>query len=307
MKNLFLRTSLLTLFLALAGSSVSFGQYATGRLYITLYRQNYSYDDSIRYSLNQDGSVIREGSLSGYDYLRIDSVPEGTYTVNIYVHDTLNVQYPGIVIRRGETTSIDALTTNQEFQESKFDTVQEYMNETDIFGMYGPGKLPPDTSSLFKDTWKLGITEGIFWDVSRYYAPGFTLGTNAAWTRFDKNSGLDSVIHKHERYFALNLSAAFMNRFTFYDARTIDNMGVTLDLGLEYNYPLLFRHVEVDGNQKLIERKIHQFNDLSVVARLGYPPVMFTVEYRVLDYLKGPFPQVPPLRIGLTFVIPNGD
>jgi hypothetical protein len=293
--------------LVLAGTTFSFGQYATGRLYITLYRQNYSYDDSIRYALSQDGSVIRQGSLSGYDYLRIDSVPEGTYTVSIYVRDTLNVQYPGVVVRRGETTSIDALTTNQEFQESKWDTVQEYMNETNIFGMYGPKKQITDTASPFKDTWMFGLSEAIFWDISRYYAPGFTLGTNAAWTRFDKNGSLDSVIHSHERYFALNLSAAFMNRFTFYDARTVDNMGITLDLGIEYNYPLMFRHAEVDGNQKLIERKIHRLNDLSVIARFGYTPVMLVVEYRILDYLKSPYPQVPPLRIGFTLVIPNGD
>jgi hypothetical protein len=73
-----------------------------------------------------------------------------------------------------------------------------------------------------------------------------------------------------------------------------------------YDFPFLFRHVQADGaSSKEIHHWIHQYTDVNAVVRLGYSYCTLQAEYRLLDFIQGRYPEIPPLRVGLALIIPN--
>ena len=93
----------------------------------------------------------------------------------------------------------------------------------------------------------------------------------------------------------------FINRLTFYDNEDYNNNGLFIDLGINYNLPIFFRHSTQDGNFKTIENKIHKFNDFQGVFRVGYKAMALSLNYRFLDLSKNGYPSPPKFEFGISF------
>ena len=278
----------------------------TGKLAITLYPMNFGKTDSIALELiGKDGKTEYKTSFGESDYILTAPIKTGEYELVIMVNGKLNASYSGIKIDSGMTNNIDVTATDQRMSDSKEDSVTNGKLEAALFMLYGPKLEETDSAHPLNDTYKFGFVQMNYFTNLRYYSPGIGYGFNLALTRFNKGMGIDSIAYKHERYFALNFSFAFMNRFTFFDNSKVDRSGTFLDIGATYELPVLFREVQSDGNNKLVHRGIHQYTDVNAIVRLGYEHVSLTAEYRVLDFILGNYPEIPPLTLGLSILIPN--
>ena len=107
---------------------------------------------------------------------------------------------------------------------------------------------------------------------------------------------------KYERYSYLAWLGYLGFRFTSHDYKKKRLKGLFFDLGVNYNFPLYFKHVVgYEGNEKKVRGKIHRFTDFRGFARIGWHPVQLSFEYRYVDFVKGDYPQVPRYFVGLSF------
>ena len=79
--------------------------------------------------------------------------------------------------------------------------------------------------------------------------------------------------------------------------------GLFIDLSAFYNLPIRFRYVAVDGNTTITDKSIHQFTDFSGFMRIGINNwLSFTGEYRLSNFLKSNYPEMPRLQLGIDFM-----
>jgi hypothetical protein len=73
-----------------------------------------------------------------------------------------------------------------------------------------------------------------------------------------------------------------------------------------YNFPLSFKEItRVTEKTTQIARHIHRYNDFSAIVRLGYKNIGLQAEYNITNFLLMKYTEIPTLRVGLVFFIPN--
>lgn len=79
-----------------------------------------------------------------------------------------------------------------------------------------------------------------------------------------------------------------------------ERLKALLDVGVKYNLPLIFRHTaRYDGFRKTSRGGLHQFTDARLYVNLGWEYAGVFVEYRLFNFLKGNYPEVPKISFGL--------
>jgi len=153
-------------------------------------------------------------------------------------------------------------------------------------------------------SYNLGVNYNLA-EYGKHFSFWFLYGAEYAYTAFNNDTTLfpPSPV-KHERYSNLNLNIGFFNRVSFFETyqNSVTESWV-FDLGVSYNFPLVFRHMYNVDDRKFVTKRLHQFKNFSAFSRLSYRYIAITGEYRIFDYVKGDFPEAPKLRLGVSFLI----
>ncbi|MDX2361490.1 MAG: hypothetical protein QNK23_11840 [Crocinitomicaceae bacterium] len=249
------------------------------------------------YDINYQGTTIE--------------LPIGSYTIEIYLEeDYLAQTLRNIEIHLGEITDVTLsgitiyhYTEPVETQNSI--TQKRWVQFWDLNLATGNDFI--NRNPNFNSHYNIGYTFNSLYILSRNFSVGPIVGTNLNFTHFNKSGYIEtSYEHKTERYMYWNLNAGFVFRIAVFNQYENDGwLGGVLDLGMKYNLPLLFKHVQnINGKTKVTTRGIHEYTDLSAFVRLGYSPITLTCEYRLTDFLQSPYHEQPRIKLGLSFLIP---
>ncbi|MFZ9847381.1 MAG: hypothetical protein ACO3EE_04450 [Flavobacteriales bacterium] len=78
-----------------------------------------------------------------------------------------------------------------------------------------------------------------------------------------------------------------------------------IDLGAAYQLPFAGNYSYKNEDQKTIISNLHQYTDFSAFTRIGYKNLAFYAKYRLLDYLKAGYPELPKLQVGVSILLEN--
>lgn len=265
---------------------------------------NRNFDKEYRVQVERNDSLCFEDVFQ--DSISIRNLKAGNYVVYISQNDEHYITFHYVDVKDEEATWLflpeESYREDIEFSIEDMDFLSFHLDL-----LYGPKSLSEQPFS--NQSFELRASESVLFPISRNFLIGIQNGLDFRWSQFDKDTNaLGMPPLRREHYFGVNYLIGTHLRFFHYKLQDIAR-GPLFDIGVNYALPIAFRHVYLDGNQKIITRKIHQWNDLSVYARLGYAPIAVIAEYRLFDTVRGPFSEMPKFRIGISMVIsgPNYD
>lgn len=281
---------LLTTFSILAFSS--FGQF--GELEINNY-----YDDCdylVGELFNKDSSFYLNCEIENYTVLK-DSIPVGTFTLNIFCNEELKQSFYQIEIIENELTVVDLEDTYSYISDDNSQPIVDIL----VVGLYTPSALTG--SPHIKQSFELKYCAIPNFGISNWFDIGMNFGFDYRYIQFNKDSSftqLDGI--KNERYSNINFIVGPNFRIGKHDDFLYTS--VVVNFGAYYNLPVFNRYAFNIGNTKLSEKRIHNFQDLSFYLRLGYQLVSFHGEYRPFTILKNGYPDQPKFKLGIALQIP---
>jgi len=132
---------------------------------------------------------------------------------------------------------------------------------------------------------------------------GIKGGTSFSYADFKNDTSFTALTNvKRERYFSWDVLIEPTMRFSTNNRRDYNTKGLFLEFGARYHLPLLFRHVYVANDKKYTTSRLHQFNNVSGLVRVGYANFALMAQYRFFDFVKGIYPELPRLNVGISFV-----
>lgn len=274
----------------------------TGKLEIILcFSEYYDFKVDDKYILYSGDSLVSEDFLGEESMIEIDSLKPGVYNIELYINDTLFLRRYNIVCKQDSVSQYTIDVENPYFK-SKYDTISDLEIYSGLF--YGPNIINESPYIMGSFSYNLGVNINLA-KYCKHFSSWLIYGFEYAYTAFNNDTTMyPPAPVKYERYSNLNLNLGFFNRFSFFksDENSITE-SLVLDLGLSYNFPIVFRHMYNIDNRKFVTMGLHQFSNFSVFSRFSYGSVAITGEYRIFDYVKGDFPEVPMLRLGVSFLI----
>lgn len=303
------RFLIITFFIVLSQSK-AFSQ--TGELVVNSY---YSDLDSIEVKLYDDDSLIVKFILkSNYDSKEI---PIGHYNVVIIINNTYknHQSFDNIKIEENCRTEIYInlsdihYESDHNYNYSIFDQVDETvkaLSYTSFHVLLGNNFI--NQNDNFNTYYDFGFNIGGLFSATKYLSFGAQYGSSISNSYFNKsaslslNPNLDS-----EKYLYWSFNSTFLTRIKTFNYTRYKIHGPYLDLGINYNLPLMIRYIVKDGYTRTATKRIHNFNDFSAMGRFCYSVFALTVDYRLTHVLKNPYPELPRLKIGLTILIVNNS
>lgn len=274
----------------------------TGKLEIFLSAYgDYNCDIEGKYLLYSGDSLVSGGYIFEEIIIEIDSLMPGVYNIELYRDDTLFIRRYNIVSKQDTISQYIIDIGNPSF-ESENDTISDLEIYTGLF--YGPNIIKENPYVLGSFSYKLGINNNLA-NYGNHFSFWFLYGVEYTYTAFDNDTTMyPPAPVKYERYSNLNLNVGFYNRFSFFKSSENEiTEGLVVDMGLSYNFPIVFRHMYGIDNRKYVTKGLHQFNNFSVFSRFSYGYIAVTGEYILFDFVKDDFPEVPKLRLGVSFLI----
>lgn len=268
--------------------------------------------DKLSYSLLRGNTIISIVPIDKkHTFSKIHQVTCGTYSIEIYKNDSLFQTYPNITvdcylptrfyIRLDNQTSYSLLDNVTE----RVNTKTNNYNEVDgIFGFYYTQNILDTNANFVQHFGRYRMGFNINHPVGKYFSYGYNYSASLAFSYPDNNKPLiDSIADSKERYSYLSFDIGLYIRLSTFN-QTKTNKGFSLDIGINYQAPLLFRHSSIFENHKLITRYIHRWNDLETYVRIKRKFFSLFGGYRIFDYIKYNYPQNPKLIFGFELTAP---
>lgn len=264
----------------------------------------------VKANLMKGDSVIwsRNVEYGSNEWLIPDDLPAGNYSLIVKEHGEVKAMFNDISIRDNcNVTYIYTMERDVNCDEVAIDSLSEKQDV--IFGFtYGNQLMAPEPAKVDNESYNISMSGNYFFNTKRYCSQALTWGLNAGYTSFSNDSTLyegNNIISK--RYTSLGLTIGLINRFSFFNFKKYDfgNNGVKLDLGVIYNFPLIFREVQrLDNNSRMQTRFIHNYKDVYGMVRLSYKFFALHAEYNPVNYIIKGYSPNPPLRFGISIVVP---
>ncbi len=261
--------------------------------------------------LMRESDTVRKIDFYESDLIELDSLEDGNYRVYIYDEST-----PGeYIIKRFFTLQQDVKTVvsldlyyDEEIKEPEYGMVQKTELQLSLGYFHSPWA---DKNSITKDNFSASYS-GHYWGAFSKHA-GFLLGSGFSFSQhyFDRDTSLFQAIpfkKVFERYTAINMMYEVKFRFSSGDQKSEDfnSSKFFVDIGAGYYLPLLFNHSAMyRGSKKVIERNIHQFKDFRAFVNIGFAPVTVFLEYRLSDYIRKDYPELPKYNVGIKLMLPG--
>lgn len=273
-----------------------------GQIEINLDSDHYWEDDSVLVVLSFRQNTIKGFYLSRYESETVDSLIPGDYTIQVVYMGVRTSTYERVEVEDAKVTEIHIYRpwiTTSDTGDCPYTEKVEYV----LGARFGQPEAP---YNVFLEE-QLTVIQNFQWwpKPGKNVSLGMLMGGQADWAQFKSDTSLFPGMEEHdkERYFNLSANIGVISRLSFFDFREFYKLGMVVDVGAHYQFPLAFRHVYVDGDTKTRTNKLHRFNDVRAFVRIGYLPATLTLNYRVFDYVKPGYPQLPKWTLGLEFVI----
>jgi hypothetical protein len=240
----------------------------------------------------------------------LDSIIDGEYVLSVEIDSTIIAKYNKIIVTKNKVNNYYfAVESNtHDLFKSDSDSISNKEKvELTMNVLYGNNDFY-ETNRYQKNEMLSGeFSFNMYKAVLKHYSLGIKYGYQYANTKFynDTTHYLGKqTLSKH--YSSNIINIGFVNRFTFFNNQKIHNDGLKLDIGIMYNFPLSFKEItRVTEKTTQIARHIHRYNDFSAIVRLGYKNIGLQAEYNITNFLLMKYTEIPTLRVGLVFFIPN--
>jgi hypothetical protein len=281
---------------------------------LTLYCSNNSYDDIDCFTLvvSHGAEILFKKTVPSYDdEIELDSLLPGIYTVQYYPCDQSNVP----LIARDFSLVADSTTvltidySVQELREPILEESAKYRAETQFSMGHYNNRWNQSHPALTQSTY-VGFSQSSWFSFNRHV--GFLIGGGLGFTH--SSIAKDTTFmhqpllkKKYECYNYLDGHVDVRFRLTHANQQQrYESTLLTVDVGASYYFPFFFKHTAwYDDHQKLVQGHLHQYTDCRLFASIGYAPVLFFAEYRLFDFVKGGYPELPKYNLGIRIVIQN--
>lgn len=266
---------------------ISYNDWESGDVVIELYKGK--------------GDTIVDSCFYSFCECAFNDLNVGEYNIKIIKDDTLIKRLYKVEVEDGKITSYysygESISTNE-----IADTIVHELFTTTI--NYLSSLNNPGFNKLINREFRFGFLQGSSFLINKNIELGIKGGVEFSLTDFKNDTsllGLTGV--RRERYFDWNLSIEPSIRFSTNNRRSYESKGLFVELGTCYHFPLVFRHVYSLNQSRYTQSRIHNFNNLEGVLRLGYEEFSIMASYRFFNVVKDNFPQLPKLNVGLSLVI----
>lgn len=302
----------ITIILLLAFSQVSLGQISRLRLTI-----NSSYSDDstcFRLFITTGVDTITDKIIYTDYYNEFDSLAPGQYKIRLFNCD--NLLEPGIV---RNTTLLPEQETNLHLDYSATENTY-YFNPNKVKGEYkdrAEGQLNLsyinpnwiDKTSSLKSGATIALTGYKWFSFSNHF--GLLAGMGLGYSYYEVSNdttfmNLTSVKKNWEYYNYLHVNGDLKFRITLGSQKKHYHLKprTVLDFGIIYYLPVVFRHIAwYDNDKKIVNKYLHQYTDLRTHVDFGISPIVFYAEYRLLDFIIKPYPEIPKYTFGIKVTI----
>ena len=292
----------LLIFLALGFYEYSFAQ--SNGIIVTLDSYDFFEDgDSLTVYLKKDNRNIDSIGWSDYEDIRFDSLPDGVYSLFVEHVSGRNTRYDGLLVHYDSIMEViispwyySNTCLTEDCNECSYQRVESYF--TSLY-----------TSDFF-DEMRIGgfgmshSIGGIQWtDGPKHFNVGALIGGYYDFFRVDNPSLSILEDADKERISNFGLEIGGVLRYSTYNLQTPLSRGFFTELGVRYKLPVAARYVGIQDGLKVSQKSIHQFKDFRFFLRSGHSPVAIQLEYRALDFIDSPLPELPKWSIGLSFVL----
>lgn len=260
--------------------------------------------------LSRNDSVVREVIYKDdCCYTLLDSLPVGVYKLAIQKTHYIDMSYENITILENDKLSIycsiERTTSAQLKDISRDSSMYSYGSEDLAFSFQSFNNNLFNTDDIVQSVYSFGIKSTFLEYPYKRVGFGVTVGSTISSCLLKKNQvyNFTEPVEK-EKYFYWKASLGPTMRL--FITKPPNKYGVFIDLSAFYNLPIRFRYVALDGNTKILDKSIHQFTDFSAFMRLGINDrLSFTAEYRLSNFLKSNYPEMPKIQLGIDLLIEN--
>jgi len=288
---------LIYIFITLIASLLTIKTYSqTGKLGITV--SDDIEEGTIQLLLNN--VLIDEYQLDSSEEEFMKTLNVGSYELTLITEDSVKQSLSNVQIKESLTTIVyfypsyisyydpnDTNITSRFISYAHFLTGNNFINNNDNFNSY----------------YDFGFKKGSLNVLTKNISIGGQIGSSMNYTYFNKSHSLSPLTEfDSEKYYYWNLNFTLLTRLTSFDYKRYGTYGPYLDLGITYNFPLLFRHVITEDNTKTSTKRIHNYKDFSAITRLGHSAFALTFEYRLTNFLKEDYPEQPKIKLGLSIL-----
>ncbi len=256
--------------------------------------------DECKYVLFSEDNPVIEGFIQG-ETLEIAELNPGVYDLEIYRNDTLLIRRHNMM-SKPDTISNYLIDIGEPYYEPIYKAIPNF--EGYIGLSYGPNMINEDP--FIKESYILNMGIGsIMLKYGKHFSLWFLYGVEYVYTAFNDDTTMyPPAPAKNERYSNFNLNLGFYHKISFFESQGGKSVEkVSVDLGAMYNFPLFFRHAYNIDKRKFSTRGLHQFKNFSAFGRISYKNVALTCDYRLFDFVKGDFPEVPKLTLGVSVLL----
>jgi hypothetical protein len=164
-----------------------------------------------------------------------------------------------------------------------------------------------NNDGAFKNGYQIRMSNHNMFGISKRWDVGTINSFDWGWQQIDSlvAPAFDNELNL-ARYSWFKWGLGVTNSLMISGVKTEDERDdFILNFGATWNMPLMFRYTEVGDGAKQFKRGIHKWNEFQAEARLTYGAVGFGATYRLTEYLKGDFPEMPRLMLSLTLTAPT--
>jgi hypothetical protein len=231
-----------------------------------------------------------------------DSIKPGSYTLSLWIEPDYYSKKNIIIVR---DSILSFYTTIEKPYYSKiYDSLRSEIPEASFFMNIGPLNIKNNVDPRLNNSYTVGTSQHFLFPLANHFSFLTNVGSSITYEDFKNSQTLNpAFIKKRERMLAWNFIMGIGNRISFNNARVNATKGVIIDYGANYNFPLLFNHSIINGPNRIVNKRIHQFTDFSTFVRIGYFPVTIIAEYRLSDYVISGYPEMPKLKFGIEILI----
>lgn len=257
---------------------------------------------------HNDTTAILDSIVKRGFEIELDSISCGKYSTKLFINGELcSINYFTV-----NANSISFIEVNSDYKYAwelpysrtfSDTTPKKSIIQSELFASYGRGFLE-DKNYPIKNKFSLGYNTIYGFKICNHFSVGFNLGFLLSHAYFDKDSPQTPGNHIYERYFQLNGNIGpylRLSQKSMIDKSTYKS--IYIDLGINYALPLVSHYTIKDKNVKTIKSGLHQYTNCFVYSRLGFNNISILVQYRLLDYLKGSYVELPKLEFGISFFI----
>lgn len=286
----------------------SFGQ--TGKISIRIKEQIPIDSIQAKIIVSRNDSVVREVIYKDdCCYTILDSLPVGVYKLAIQKTHYIDMSYENITILENDKLSIYCSlerTPSAQFKDiSRDSSMYSYGSEDLAFSFQSFNNDLFNTDNTVRNVYSFGIKTIFLEYPHKRVGFGVTVGTTISSCLLKKNQvyNFTEPVEK-EKYFYWKASLGPTMRL--FITKPPNEYGIFIDFSAFYNLPIRFRYLAIDGKTRTTQKSIHQFTDFSGFMRVGINHwLSFTAEYRLSNFLKSNYPEMPKIQLGIDLLIEN--